>query len=144
MAIHNSPGRPFSLYGYTDYTTPFHQHVHSVLWFFFSNELAPTHFLQSMSGSNNVFSLILFINFLCWGRFFFGQSSKHLSADCLRSKHRCFYMVTSVGWLLPSDLFCTYTQMSFLVRPSAWLARLKFTKLGNHSFAYHHLACKPP
>ena len=38
-----------------------------------------------------------FFQFSCEGSFFFGQSSKRLSADHLRCEHRRFYMVTSVG-----------------------------------------------
>ena len=38
-----------------------------------------------------------FMNCSCEGGFFFGQSSKRLSADRLRCEHRRFYMVTSVG-----------------------------------------------
>ena len=39
----------------------------------------------------------VFINFSFEGSFFFGQSSKRLSADGLRYEHRRFYTVTSIG-----------------------------------------------
>ena len=77
--------------------------------------------------SYNSFSLI---NFSCEGSFFFGQSSKRLSANHLRCEHRRFYKVTSVGLVLyiladlgPHGKLLT-KQTSFLLQPYAWLARI--------------------
>ena len=70
-----------------------------------------------------VLTLFHFINFSCEGNFFFGQSSKRLSADHLRCEHRHFYTVTSVGLLsyILADLGprgeLLKKQRSFLVQP---------------------------
>ena len=64
-----------------------------------------------------------FINFSCEGSFFFGQSSKHLSADRLKCEHRRLSMATSVRLVshILADLGLhgklLTKQMSFLVQP---------------------------
>ena len=80
----------------------------------------------------------------------FGQSSKRLSADHLRHEHRGFYMVTSIG-LVPYILADLALQgklltkhKNFLMQPSAWFARITFTKLHKPILACHNLICKPP
>ena len=78
-----------------------------------------------------------FINLFCEGSFFFGQSSKRLSADRLRCEHRRFYMATSVGLvsyiladLGPRGELLT-KQPSFLVQPKARLARIASRHFGS-------------
>ena len=92
------------------------------------------HFLRAMRSSNRFPPPPPppppFINFSCEGSFFFGQSSRRLSADRLRCEHRRFYMATSVG--LVSYLFVDLgprgalltMQTSFVVQLYARLARI--------------------
>ena len=76
-----------------------------------------------------------FIDISCEGSFFFGQSSKRLSADRLRCEHRCFYMVTSIGLVLYilTDLGLhgklLTKQTSCLMQPYAWFALRNFASL---------------
>ena len=66
----------------------------NVIRFFLPKKPEPILFLPAMR-SFNTFSL--FFNFSREGSYFFGQSSKHLSADHHRCEHRDFYKVSSVG-----------------------------------------------
>ena len=81
-----------------------HWHISTVLQFFLPKKPEPIHYLRAMRSSNS-FSLI---NFFSKGSFFFSQSLKHLSADHLRCENRCFYMVTSVGFV------------SYILGPPRW------------------------
>ena len=76
--------------------------------------------------SNAKFIFSFFFQFFCEGCFFFGQSSKCLSAGRLRCEHRHFYMVTSVGLVsyILAALGLVTKQNGFLAQPYAWLARI--------------------
>ena len=111
------------------------RHTLSVLRFLLPKKPEPIHFLRSMRSYK---SFSFFFNFSCEDSFFFGQSSKHLSADRLRCEHRLFYMVTSVGLNCfvhtrnpgPRGELLT-KQTSFLVQPYARLARIALQHFTN-------------
>ena len=142
------------MYRYTDYNTPFavnrslslcsRGHTLSVPRFFLPKKSELIHFFQPCEAST-VFACF---NFSCEVNFFFRQSLKRLSADRLRCEHN------ASTWLLPSDLFRTYSQTLDCVANFSQnkFSRATFcatcenrvTKLRKPIFACHNLAYKPP
>ena len=96
-----------------------------------------------------VSTVFLFINFSCKGSFFFGQSLKHLSADCPRCEHRCFYTATSnqtcsVLTRTPRMPWRTSHRAKEFSRSTLCAAcKNRDTKLRTPIFTCHNLTCKP-